>query len=441
MHAPGGARGAAHGPGAADGAPAAPPHRLLSPPTASHALPAQLGSVNLRRVQFGLLESSPLVRASRVERKEGDAPDAGLPSGYLLTPSRLPEGALPTLNPQTDLTLLRDLRSRVRLGGASLPSCVMYTLSHAEQRVCCATINASGSRLACGFADSQVRVWDLDRASRERAEGGNPAATAPFTLTGHAGPVYGVEFTPSEEYLLSCGGDHSVRLWSTELCAQLMAYAGHSHPVWTVSSCPRGHYFASGGYDRTARVWALDSAHARRVFVGHASDVECVAWHPSCNYVGTGSSDRSCRLWDVASGECVRVLAGHAAPPRALSFSPDGRTLATASDDGAVAVWDLGTAKRLACVPPGAHGGSGGAGGGVTALAWSAEGALLASGGQDGALRLWDAQASLAAAAAAGPAAAGAVPLQLAKTLRTRAAQLQTMRFSNKNMLYVTGSR
>jgi transcription initiation factor TFIID subunit 5 len=334
-----------------------------------------------------------------------------------------------------------------------LPSACMYTLSHAAERACCAALSGSGALLASGFADAQLRVWDMERGASERAKAAQAApgaapgvngappqavsraapAAAHLVLTGHAGPVYCCDFTPADDYLLSSGADGTVRLWSVALGGlPLMAYAGHAHPAWCVAAAPAGHYFASGSYDRTARVWALDAPHARRVLVGHAADVDTVAWHPGCSYLASGSADRTVRLWDVASGECVRVLAGLRAPPRSLAFSPDGRSLATGADDGTVALWDLASARCVA-EAPGAHGG------GVNSLAWSAEGALLASAGADATLQLWNPTAGGAVAAAVAGGAAAVLPC--AKVLRSKGGQFLTARFTARNLLFAVGSR
>jgi transcription initiation factor TFIID subunit 5 len=438
---------------------------------------------NTRRMEWGILDSSPWHRAAQAQQQQQHQPGGGgaQEPGLKTMESRLKDGALPSLPPALDNVIITgavearggarvsshhlcshshtsppaqtDLRSKDKLVGGKLPHAMMYTLSHAADVVCCATTSRTGHLCVAGCNDGQLRVWNMFKSAADRQAGLPPSGTAPITLQGHAGPVYDVAFTPAEDYILSCGADGTARLWSTELRSQIAAYSAHSAPVWCLAPAPRGHYFATGSFDRTAAIWALDSGHPRRLCVGHAADVDAVAWHPSCNYIATGSSDRSVRLWDVASGECVRLLPGHGATPRSLAFCPDGRILAAACDDGAICLWDLGSARRLAALPPGQHGG---AGQGVTCLSWSAEGTLLASGGADGSVRIWDAQASRHVAQAKaeatrkqgedqgpGKAAAqqGPVALHCAKVLPTRCAQIQTVRFTYRNLLYVIGSR
>jgi WD40 repeat protein len=74
-------------------------------------------------------------------------------------------------------------------------------------------------------------------------------------MWGHSGPVYGLDFSWDSRLLYSCGADGTVRMWSTELHANLVAWRGHLQTVWDVRGCPAGHWIASGGADWTAKLW------------------------------------------------------------------------------------------------------------------------------------------------------------------------------------------
>ena len=93
---------------------------------------------------------------------------------------------------------------------------------------------------AGGFQDSSVRLYCMDaklqealmqhrrKRPREDAEGAaaaeNPYAQGGAILRGHSRPVYGLDFSLDERLLLSASGDGTVRLWSTEIGANLVAY-------------------------------------------------------------------------------------------------------------------------------------------------------------------------------------------------------------------------
>ncbi|EFN55699.1 hypothetical protein CHLNCDRAFT_133982 [Chlorella variabilis] len=315
-----------------------------------------------------------------------------------------PKFPLPPISDEQEGMLMQELQLRQQVSADSLPSCCFFTFFNTHQSLNCVAFSSDAAAVAGGFADSSVRLYDLQARASGAAAGAAPADWVTY-FAGHSGPVFGLDFSPDNQLLFSASGDGSVRLWSMEVRANLAVYKGHQLPVWDVATCPyfSPFYFASCGADRTARLWSTDRVQPLRLFVGHTSDVDVVRWHPNCHYIATGSADRTVRLWDVRTGQCCRLLVGHKDKISALAFSPDGTTLATADASGTLIVWDLATAKRLTTAHE--HRGP------VWSLAYSqGEGALLASGGADNTVRLWNAKpaAATVGAAAAGRPAAGA---------------------------------
>lgn len=117
--------------------------------------------------------------------------------------------------------------------------------------------------LAVGSASSCVQLYDLEKLPHAQSSesGGQPWETnfdegdCVKNLWGHNGPVYSLSFSCDKRLLYSSGCDGTVRMWVTEMGANVMVWRSHMLPVWDVEACPRGHWIASGGADWVLSLW------------------------------------------------------------------------------------------------------------------------------------------------------------------------------------------
>ncbi|GAA5808931.1 hypothetical protein MFLAVUS_002330 [Mucor flavus] len=285
---------------------------------------------------------------------------------------------------QAELESLSELRKRVSLGSAALPSVCLYTFHNTHDLLNCLTISEDTVLVAGGFSESYIKVWNLKgkklKSKSEREEG--LAGTQYKKMIGHAGPVYGLSFSHDNKYLISCSEDQTVRLWSLDTFTNLVCYKSHNYPIWDVDFGPYGFYFATASHDKTARLWSCDHVNPLRIFAGHLSDVNAVRFHPNSKYVVTASSDRTARLWDVQRGTCVRVFTGHTGSVNTVAVSPNGRLMASAGEDKSIIIWDLATGKRLKSMT--------GHTGFIYCVSFNSESTVLVSGSADGTVRVWD---------------------------------------------------
>lgn len=101
------------------------------------------------------------------------------------------------------------------------------------------------NHMASGFGDSSVRVWPLVPSDRATSRGStHPSTVSPddasrhSTMYGHRGPVYGMSFSTSGQYLVSGSEDCSVCLWDVhreESPGCIVRYKGHAYPVWDLA--------------------------------------------------------------------------------------------------------------------------------------------------------------------------------------------------------------
>ncbi|KAJ5296148.1 hypothetical protein N7508_010969 [Penicillium antarcticum] len=293
-----------------------------------------------------------------------------------------------------------EIKGRTGGVGPGVSVC-MFTFHNTLDNINCMDFSDDNQLVACGFAQSYIRVWSLDGKNIQGAlpEIDDLPPANSRRLIGHSGPVYAVAFPPcasarenvperdavptNARWLLSSSADKTVRLWSLDTWQCMVVYKGHDRPIWDLRWGPFGQYFVTGGSDRTARLWVTDHIRQQRIFVGHDQDVDCVCFHPNSAYVFTASSDHTVRMWAVTTGNAVRMFTGHAGNVTSMECSRDGKLLATADDQGTIILWDLAPGRLLKRMR--GHGK-----GGIWSVSWSVESTVLVSGGADGTVRVWD---------------------------------------------------
>jgi WD40 repeat protein len=92
---------------------------------------------------------------------------------------------------------------------------------------------------------------------------------------------------------------------------ELRTLTGHAGPVRGVAFSPDGKLVVSGGVDRTVRIFDVATGKPIDVLSGHQDTVFAVAFSPDGKILASASADRTVRLWDVATRRLIRELVGH----------------------------------------------------------------------------------------------------------------------------------
>src|SRR5262245_39307531 len=217
------------------------------------------------------------------------------------------------------------------------------------------SFSPDGQRIAVGFSDDLVGVWD--------ATGGQER----LTFNGHRGQVSAVAFSPEGAELATAGSSGTVFLWDVATGKEARRFEGHaSGGVSSVQFSADGRRLVTAGQDRTARVWHVSSGRELAVFRGHSGPVEAAHFLPGAETVGT-AGDNTLRFWSVPPAPPVPTLLHEPDPPSgrlasllakaparhtgavtALTFSPDGRSVYTGSQDRTIRRWDAATGRQTA---------------------------------------------------------------------------------------------
>ncbi len=292
------------------------------------------------------------------------------------------------------------------------------------------SFSPDGKRLAVGWWDGRVDLWDVPSrrwvralTDRERPHPGRVAFSPVRNLlaaTSEPNVVTLYDLDSGRETILWRGPDEAeweVRdLSFSQDGSKLVIYAGSNSEggdaVWVVdvSSCRIENRYPAG---RSRKEWAHIGAARlspdnRSLYWGRSDDwngrIQCIdlgtsqeLWHtesqgeplmsldisPDGRVLASASGfrDPTIHIWDAATGDLLKQLDGHTACVFDLAFTPDGRHLISAAADQSIRFWDTSAWTETQVLR--GHTDE------VWAIAISEAAQLIASASKDGDLMLW----------------------------------------------------
>lgn len=223
-------------------------------------------------------------------------------------------------------------------------------LGDPRRRIYSLAVSDDGRTLAAGGDNTIVELWDI-------ADPRRPSPRPP--LPGHTGAVYAVRFSGTR--LAAGGADNAIIVWDigdpdrpTPVGPPL---TGHAGPVNTIAFSPDGTTMATGSDDGAVLLWTVDAAGQARPFgrqpAASPSAVLTAAFAPDGRTIAAGYGDGRVALWDLTEPGYPRPLGPDltgSSAVNALAF-PNAATLVAAARVTTVRRWDLAPWTALQADP------------------------------------------------------------------------------------------
>lgn len=132
----------------------------------------------------------------------------------------------------------------------------------------------------------------------------------------HAGRVWDVAVSPDGELIASAGDDKTVQVWSIAENRHLWTLTGHAGPIRSVAFTPDGTRLVSNG-SREIKVWSTNEGKEERSIATAPVDITEIAVSADGKYI-VGQ-----KVWEIETGSQVAVLPGMSSVS-SVAISTDG---------------------------------------------------------------------------------------------------------------------
>ena len=117
-------------------------------------------------------------------------------------------------------------------------------------------------------------------------------------MTGHAGAIEGVAFSPDDAFIASASADGSLRLWTIG-GDNVATFELPGERFKSVAFSPDGRWLVSGSFEGFVRVWSIAERRELVAVKAHRNSVYGVAFDSTGKLLASAGFDRTIHVWSV----------------------------------------------------------------------------------------------------------------------------------------------
>jgi WD40 repeat protein len=196
------------------------------------------------------------------------------------------------------------------------------------------------------------------------------------------GGVNDVVYSPDGRYLVSCGGDKTVRIWSAADGELLRTFPNHREQVWTVDISPDSRLVASIDQD-DLMIWDIENGENIQAIRGGFYKSNALRFSPGGKSIAA-SNGNLMSIWSLDSGKKMRDIQALSLPVESFAFSHDEKCIAIVYGEKypEITVFATDTGEFVKKFQDHKNG--------VLDVEYSPDGRFLISGGSDLHVKIWD---------------------------------------------------
>jgi WD40 repeat protein len=211
----------------------------------------------------------------------------------------------------------------------ALPNEDPVVLNGPDSSVNNAVFSPDGDRLAVGYGNGDVDVWDL-RSHKQVGHFKAPSASA--------GGVIAMAFNPEENEVAATYEDWGIEVFPVGTAGPPRAAAAVD-AIFSLAFSPDGSELMGGDGLGNVELFSASSLRPTETLPGDGSTIFALSVAPDGRTLATADYAGDLQLWDLATAQKLGPALNVGSPLLGLGFSPDARLLVTGDNAGTIVLW------------------------------------------------------------------------------------------------------